>query len=128
MDRGNGEFQDGSFRELKILKEESREALEQQAKNVFNSLLLTLLHRRANDLSRALFCLVIRPRAATSTEKLKTRYSRDISAIIGAYLFSLYSWERSMFRSHGQVSSKRTTSRDCSFTKNISGRGGVTNT
>ena len=51
-----------------------------------------------------------------------------MSATMGAYLFSLYSWLRSIFCSHGHVSSKRTTSRDSSLIKNTSGRRGVTNT
>ena len=61
MDRGNGEFQDGSFRELKILKEESREALEQLSINCLLALFGTSQHLNKKAFSLDPFCLVIIP-------------------------------------------------------------------
>ena len=71
-DKGVGDRHDDSYLAWKMEKEDSSEAFEQQAKNFTKSLLPTSLHFKANDFRRALFCLLIKPRAATSTEKWKT--------------------------------------------------------
>ena len=86
---GIGEVQDGSFLAWKMLNEERREAFEHAVIKFLVSLLPTSLHLSAKDLSRALFCFETIPRAAISTEKLKTLKLRDRSATNGAYLSSL---------------------------------------
>ena len=124
--RGSGEDQDGSFHAWNMLKEVSNEALEQLSINFRISAFLTSQHFKANAFKRERFCLLIKPRADISTEKWNTRKSCSKSETNGAYLSSLYVWLRSIFDSHGQVSSNKTQTRLSSSTKNRSGRSGVT--
>ena len=65
---GGGDDHEGSFRARKMLNEERIEALEQLLIRPFNSAFLNSQLFRANAFNLALFCLVIRPRADTSTE------------------------------------------------------------
>ena len=123
---GGGEDHEGSFLAWKMLKEERIEALEHPATSFFTSVFETSQHFIANNFNRALFCLVMRPRAEISTENWDTLKARDRSATNGAYFPSLYSWLRSILVSHGQVSSKMTTVRLCSSIKTRSGLSGVT--
>ena len=123
---GGGDDQEGSFLAWKMLKEERIEALEHPAINFFTSELDTSHPFIANNFSRALFCLEMKPRADISTENWETLNVRDKSATSGAYFPSLNSWLRSILFSHGHVSSKITTVRLCSLISTKSGRRGVT--
>ena len=69
---GGGDDHEGLFRARKMLNEERIEALEQLLIRHFNSAFLTSQLFMANAFNLALFCLVIRPRADTSTEYCKT--------------------------------------------------------
>ena len=97
-------------------------ALEHVEINRFISVLRTSQHFSENALRRDLFCLVMKPRADTSTENWNTVKLRDKSATRGAYLPSLYVWLLSILVSHGDVNSKRTKRDWDSLTRSKSGR------
>ena len=108
---GLGLTHEGSFRAQNIENEDSNAAFEMFVLRSFVIDLGSAQHLKTNSLIRARFDFVIWPRAETSKEKWNVLYTRDRSAIKGAYFSSLYVWLRSIFESHGHVSSKTSTSR-----------------
>ena len=121
MISGAGSSQDGSLRAEKILKDDKRAAFDTIRTIAFDKLPGLSQHFKRKLFKRAWLLFVTWPRAETSTAKKETTRVSERSETSGAYFSDLNKWLRSMFESHGQVSSKIITSWDSWLKTNTSG-------